>query len=114
MRQALFYDAVKIAGPQKKINEFQEQHQFMDEKEVKVFAKLCEVLADPNKYYLTKVDDYAFALLVKLIEQPVDRVFPCLDLYRIFLCHPDMTTHFKKFEDGAARVYAMLAVLENN
>ena len=37
-----------------------------------------------------------------------------MDLYRIFLCHPDMTTHFKKFEDGAARVYAMLAVLENN
>lgn len=40
----------------------------MDEKEVKVFARLCEVLADPNKYYLTKVDDYAFPLLVKLIE----------------------------------------------
>ena len=33
MRQALFYDAIKIQGPQKKIMEFQEQHKFMDEKE---------------------------------------------------------------------------------
>lgn len=113
MRQALFYDQVKIAGPQKKIMEFQEAHQFMEEKEVKVFERLCDALADPNKYYLTHVDDYGLALLVKLLEQPVDRVFPCLDLYRIFLLHPDMTTHFKKFEDGASRVYTMIGVLEN-
>lgn len=85
----------------------------MDDKEVKVFARLCDCLADPSKYYLTKVDDYAFDLLGKLIDLPVERVFPCLDLYRIFLLHPDMTTHFKKFEDGASRVYSMLSVLHN-
>jgi hypothetical protein len=78
-----------------------------------VLTKLCDVLADPNKYYLTKVDDYAFDLLVKLLDEPIDRIFPCLDLYRIFLLHPDMTTHFKKFEDGASRVYSMIGVLEN-
>ena len=31
MRTALFYEQVKIAGPQKKILEFQEQHKFMED-----------------------------------------------------------------------------------
>ena len=31
-----------------------------------------------------------------------------LDLYRIFLCHPDVACHFKKFEEGANHVYAIL------
>jgi len=113
MRQSLFYDQVKIAGPQKKIMEFQEANQFMEDKDVKVFDRLCASLADPTKYYLTRVDDYGAALLIRLVEQPVDRVFPCLDLYRIFLTHPDMTMHFKKFEEGLSRVYSMMTILEN-
>lgn len=93
--------------------EFQEQHKFMDEKEVKLFGRLCEALGDPNKYYLTKIDEYDSQLLVKLLEQPMDRIFPCLDLYRIWLLHPDMSHHFKKFEDGASRIYTMAGVLRS-
>lgn len=49
--------------------------------------------------------------MAKLINLRTEIVFPCLDLYRIFLCHPDMTTHFKKYEDGKSRVWSMINVL---
>ena len=49
----------------------------------------------------------------KLLEFPLDKLFPCLDLYRIFLLHPDATCHFKKFEDGASHLYQLIRVLES-
>jgi len=58
MRTTLFYDAVKIEGPKKKILEFNATHNFMNEKELKVFDSLITVLEDKNKYYLTKINDY--------------------------------------------------------
>jgi hypothetical protein len=48
MRQPLFYDAVKVDGPKKKILEFNATDNFMDEKELKHFETLCNALADKN------------------------------------------------------------------
>ena len=42
MRTYLFYDAVKIDGPKKKILEFNEAGKFMDEKDLEIFGELCE------------------------------------------------------------------------
>lgn len=58
MRTCLFYDAVKIDGPKKKILEFNATHNFMNEKDLKVFESLITVLEDKNKYYNTKINDY--------------------------------------------------------
>ena len=113
MRTHLFYDAVKIDGPKKKILEFNAAASFMDDKELKHFESLCEVLASKEKFFLTKINDYHNALLTKLIQLPVDKVFPCLDLYRIFLTHPDATVHSKKFEEGANHLYSLLSPLSD-
>ena len=51
MRTSLFYDAVKIEGPKKKILEFNGTHKFMDDKELKVFEQLTVVLENKDKYY---------------------------------------------------------------
>jgi len=37
MRVFLFYDAIKVEGPKKKILEFNGTHNFMNEKDLKVF-----------------------------------------------------------------------------
>jgi hypothetical protein len=58
MRTSLFYDTVKIDGPKKKILEFNEKEAFMDEKEVKIFEKLCSALENKDKYHATKIEDY--------------------------------------------------------
>lgn len=113
MRQPLFYDAVKVDGPKKKILEFNATDNFMDEKELKHFETLCNALADKNQFYTTKLNDYHNALMTKLIDLPSARVFPCLDLYRIFLLHPDCTCHYKKYELGANHVYSLCAPLND-
>jgi hypothetical protein len=41
MRQFLFYDAVKIDGPKKKLLEFNSESAFFDDKELKHFDGLC-------------------------------------------------------------------------
>jgi len=52
-------------------------------------------------------------LLDKLLGLPVDKVFPVLDLYRIFLLHPDMSNHFKKFETGMVHINTLMGHLGN-
>jgi hypothetical protein len=58
MRQCQFFEATKIDGPKKKILEFNETDNFMDDKELKFFEGLCEVLSDKSQYFKTKISDY--------------------------------------------------------
>mmetsp|Transcript_37553 Transcript_37553/g.57528 ORF Transcript_37553/g.57528 Transcript_37553/m.57528 type:complete len:173 (+) Transcript_37553:1685-2203(+) len=51
-------------------------------------------------------------MMDSLLKWPLDKLFPCLDLYRIFLVHPDATMHFKKFEDGMVHINTLMGVLE--
>ena len=48
MRTLLNYDAVKIDGPKKKILEFNNELKLLDEKDLKVFDRLCEILNNKN------------------------------------------------------------------
>ena len=105
----MWYDAVKIDGPKKKILEFNGTDNFMDEKDLKVFETLCEQFAKGKEGYpLSKINDYHSKLMDKLLGLPIEKVFPCLDLYRIFLTHPDSVCHFKKFEEGALHLNTIL------
>jgi hypothetical protein len=49
--------------------------------------------------------------MAKLIKLPTAKVFPCLDLYRIFLLHPDSVCHWKKYETGGSNLYTLLGPL---
>lgn len=111
MRTSLFYDAVKIDGPKKKILEFNATMNFIEEKELKHFESLCEVLSNKDNFFKTKISDYHNGILTKLISLPTENVFPCLDLYRIFLTHPDASCHYKKFEEGTSHLWKLLAPL---
>lgn len=111
MRTLLFYDAAKIDGPKKKLLEFNATDSFMDDKELKVFESLCEALSDKDAYWKTKFTEYHSALMRKLTTIPLEKLFPALDLYRIFLTHPDSTCHFKKFEEGWSNLATVLAIL---
>ena len=113
MRVLLFYESVKIEGPKKKILEFNEAGKFFDDKELKQFEQLCLALQAKEKFHDTKVNDYGSKILDKIISLPVDQVFPGLDIYRIFLTHPDASCHYKKFEEGANHVYTVTGVLKD-
>lgn len=113
MRTPLYYDTVKIDGAKKKILEFNETEKFMDDKELRHFEALCSALENKTNYHMTKIVDYGNVLMAKLINLRTEIVFPMLDLYRIFLCHPDMTCHFKKYEDSKSRIYTMVSHLND-
>ena len=111
MRSSLFYDAVKIDGPKKKILEFNSESAFFDEKELKHFEALCQALSNKDKFYDTKINEYSQKILDKIISLPIDKIFPGLDIYRIFLTHPDASCHFKKYENRAQHLYTITGVL---
>ena len=112
MRSILRYETIKIDGPKKKILEFAAADELLDDKDVKKFERLCGYLSDKSNFYNTKLDRDESELMDKLLTFPLDKIFPCLDLYRIFLLHPDSTVHFKKFEDGLTHLFKMLGVVE--
>jgi hypothetical protein len=58
MRSLLYYEAVKVDGPKKKILEFNETDKFMDDKDIKIFEGLCENLSVKEKFFQTKITDY--------------------------------------------------------
>lgn len=107
------YDAIKIDNPKKKIIEIAAADDLLDDKDVKKFEKLCASLADKANFWQTKIERDDAELMDKLLTFPLDKIFPCLDLYRIFLLHPDSTIHFKKFEDGLTHLFKMLGILEH-
>jgi|APCry1669189665_1035243.scaffolds.fasta_scaffold121562_1 PUL domain len=85
----------------------------MDTKELKTFERMCTSLSNKNNFWQTKLDVAENELLKKLISLPIQKVFPCLDIYRIFLIHPDSTLHYKKFEEGVSNLYSLMGILEN-
>jgi len=52
-------------------------------------------------------------VLDQLLMLPIDKIFACLDLYRIFLLHPDSVQHFKKYEDGWKYINTVLSMLQD-
>ena len=112
MRTMLHYDAIKIEGPQKKLIEFAQADGLLEDKEIKAVERFCALLADKPNYWKHKLSVGEAELLDKLMTFPLDKLFPSLDIYRIFLMHPDSTIHFKKFEDGLVHLFKFLGILE--
>ena len=89
----LYYEAVKIDGPQKKIHEFNtalKEQGFagvLDDKELQYFDAACKVLSAPQYFHSSEIEERQIAVINKVLEFPMDKVFPGLDLFRIFLCH---------------------------
>lgn len=79
-----------------------------------MFESICDILGNKAEWYMTKTNDYQIKLLSDLITWPTAQVFPCLDMYRIFMLHPDATLHFKKFEDGANNIGSILGYMNDS
>ncbi len=49
----------------------------------------------------------------QLLDFPVAKVFPCIDLYRLYLIHPDSTAEFTKSDMGAQQIGVLISFLTN-
>lgn len=67
--------------------------------EIDLLESLLEMLKNKAFYHSSKVSKQGFELIKKLLSKfPNDKVFPCLDFYRMFLMHPHSSENYKVFE----------------
>ena len=114
----LLFEAVKVEPAQKKILEFNEALQgnfsgTLTEKELLYFDSLCKVLSKPELFHSSEIDSAPQAVLTKLLEFPIDKLFPVLDIFRIFLCHNAASKFFSGSDAGASYVALLLNCLDN-
>lgn len=73
-------------GAKKKILEFNQELGLITE--MVHFDGLVEVLGSPQTYHSSDIGVKQLEALRLALSFPNDKVFPCIDLYRMFLTHP--------------------------
>ena len=63
-------------------------------------------------WYKSKFNDHQVKLIKKLLHWPLASRFPCLDLFRIVILHPDGPKFFKVVEHGVERLMELMGVIE--
>lgn len=85
----VFYDVVKTEGLKKKLMEFITELNYLTEKELIYFDLTMKTLANTALYHSSDVTPECVKIIRKLLDLPIEKLFPALDLYRIFLNHPN-------------------------
>lgn len=62
-------------------------------------------------WYKSKFNEHHVTLIKKLLHWPVASRFPCLDLFRIVILHPDGPKFFKVVEHAVERLMELLSVV---
>ena len=114
MKKLLFFDAINVDGPKKKILEFNTESQ-LAHTDVDLLESLSELIKNKAMYHSSKVSKHGFELIKKLLTKfPADKAFPCLDFYRMFLMHPNSSENFKVFETGFEYLGHLLGYLRDD
>lgn len=98
MKKYLVFDAINVDNPKKKILEFNSTMQLLTAQEVETLESLMGLIKDKSFYHSSKVSKQGFELVKKLLKFPSAQAFPALDIYRMFLMHPQSSENFKLFE----------------
>jgi hypothetical protein len=107
----IFFDQVKIEPPQKKILEFNAELNKLFDKDLIYFESCCKVLSQPQYYHSSSVGPASIEVIKKCLEFPADKLFPALDLYRIFLLHPNSSEGFSGADSGFVFLSILLSPL---
>ena len=113
MRTSLFYEAVKMTGPEKKIREFNEELKTVEEKDMLHLNKLLQVIGDKKNYHVSELYKQNWDVFDKLLQWPNKYIFPVLDMFRMFLWHHQASELFKVFEHGSERLSLLLGILSS-
>lgn len=112
--QTIFFDQVKVDMPQKKILEFNSELGRLVDKDFTYFETLCKTLSQPQYFHSSQILPASVEILKRLLEFPADKLFPCLDLYRIFLLHPYSSEGFSGSDGGSYYLAILLAQLQGD
>lgn len=74
---------------------------------------MIELIKNKPFYHSSKVSKQGYELVRKLLKFPADKVFPSLDIYRMFLMHPQSSEHYKLFEIGIEFLSTIISFLKD-
>ena len=100
MKNYIFFDAINVDNPKKKVLEFNGELNILTPQELVILDSFLELIKNKAFYHSSRVTKQGFEMLRKLIGFPSDKAFPGLDIYRMFLMHPQSGENFKVFEHG--------------
>jgi hypothetical protein len=109
MKTYVFFDAINVDNPKKKLLEFNAELAALSPAEIELLESFLELVKNKAFYHSSKVSSRGFEMLKKIIKLPADKVFPALDIYRMFLMHPHSADHFKVFEHGLEYLNILLS-----
>lgn len=110
---AIMFDQVKLDGCKKKILEFNAELNVLVDQDLIYFESMCKVLAATQNYHRTEVSPQQLKVIDKLLNFPIDKAFPCMDLYRIYLLHPTSYEAYAASDAGATYIQAMLRFISD-
>lgn len=102
------YEQVKLDGCKKKILEFNAELNTLEGQELIMFESMIKVLSATQNYHSSEVSPQMLRVIDKLLAWPIDKAFPAMDLFRIYLLHPTSYEPFAASDAGAPYIQAML------
>ena len=100
-RSKVMYEQIKLDGLKRKILEFNEELQVMDAQDLIYFESMIKILANTANYHRTEVTPQMLKCIDKCLTFPIEKAFPCMDLYRIYLLHPTSYEAYAASDAGA-------------
>ena len=80
----------------------------MEGQDLIYFESMIKVLSATQNYHRSEVSPQQVKLIDKLLQFPIDRAFPCMDLFRVYLLHPTSYEPFAASDAGAPYIQALL------
>jgi hypothetical protein len=113
MKKHLFFDQINVDGPKKKLLEFNNEINLLNENELKILDDLLDMLKNKQFYHSSKLHKLGYDLVKKLFRFPADKIFPVLDIYRMFLMHPGSSENYKVFENALEFIGTFISYLRD-
>lgn len=104
MTTLIHFDQVKIDGLKKKILEFNAELNVLEGQDLVYFESMCKCLAATQNYHRSEVSPQQLRVIDKLLNFPIEKAFPCMDLYRIYLLHPTSYEAYAASDAGAVYI----------
>ena len=106
----MYFETGNMEGAKKKILEFNNELQLITE--MVYFDGLVTTLGDTKNYHSSDIGPKQMEQLRLCLSFPKEKIFPCIDLYRMFLTHPQANSEFSKSDLGSkelANIFGWLA-----
>jgi hypothetical protein len=84
----------------KKIEEFNKELKTLDEKAMNYFSEILNTLKNKGLYHSSYFHNFSIDALKLTFKWSNEKIFPVLDIFRMFLMHPKSGELFKFSEQG--------------